>query len=67
MIYIPTQWLKNAENEDKVAELLQSSHGDVINSEYNRKYQKVLTELEFMGETKIVDKIKEGFFDIITP
>ncbi|WKY45381.1 hypothetical protein Q5O14_04580 [Eubacteriaceae bacterium ES2] len=56
MIYIPKEWLKNADNEQKVQHILSKYFINDINYDITL----MTRELEAIGETIIIEKIKTG-------
>lgn len=56
MIYIPKEWLKNADNEQKVQGILSKYFINDINYDITL----MTRELEAIGETIIIEKIKTG-------
>lgn len=56
MIYIPTPWLINPNNEDKVRELLENLNQDLITDDLLTETE-VISELEKLGETIIIEKL----------
>lgn len=59
MIYIPTPWLINPNNEDKVRELLENLNQDLITDDLMDRNQ-VIKELEKLGETTIIEKLENN-------
>lgn len=59
MIYIPTPWLINPNNEDKVRELLENLNQDLITNDLLKRNQ-VIKELEKLGETNIIEKLENN-------
>lgn len=59
MIYIPTPWLINPNNEDKVRELLENLNQDLITDDLINRNQ-VIKELEKLGETIIIEKLENN-------
>lgn len=59
MAYIPTNWLKNKDNERKVHELLEKLEYDIV-TEDSVPVEEVEEELESMGETIILEKLRNG-------
>lgn len=56
MIYIPKEWLENVENEKKVQDILSKYFINDINYDITL----MTKELEAIGETIILEKIKAG-------
>ncbi|MDI3537547.1 MAG: hypothetical protein PWP16_1442 [Eubacteriaceae bacterium] len=56
MIYIPKEWLNNADNEQKVQGILSKYFINDINYDITL----MTRELEAIGETIIIEKIKTG-------
>ncbi|MDK2905887.1 MAG: hypothetical protein PWR12_1965 [Eubacteriaceae bacterium] len=56
MIYIPKEWLKNEDNEQKVQGILSKYFINDINYDITL----MTRELEAIGETIIIEKIKTG-------
>ncbi|WKY48403.1 hypothetical protein Q5O24_03500 [Eubacteriaceae bacterium ES3] len=56
MIYIPKEWLKNADNEEKVHKILSKYFINDINYDITL----MTKELEEIGETIIIKKIEAG-------
>ncbi|MGD9475091.1 MAG: hypothetical protein AB7V37_08845 [Eubacteriaceae bacterium] len=56
MIYIPKEWLKNADNEQTVQHILSKYFINDINYDITL----MTRELEAIGETIIIEKIKTG-------
>lgn len=61
MIYLPTNWLAKPENESKVRDLLDNLNQDVI-TDVLLTESEVILELEKIGETIIIEKIKNNEF-----
>ena len=59
MIYIPTPWLINPNNEDKVRELLENLNQDLITDDLLTETE-VISELEKLGETIIIEKLNNN-------
>lgn len=59
MIYIPTPWLINPNNEDKVRELLENLNQDLITDDLMSRNQ-VIKKLEKLGETIIIEKLENN-------
>lgn len=59
MIYIPTPWLINPNNEDKARELLENLNQDLITDDLMNRNQ-VIKELEKLGETNIIEKLENN-------
>lgn len=59
MTYIPTPWLINPNNEDKVRELLENLNQDLITNDLLKRNQ-VIKELEKLGETNIIEKLENN-------
>ena len=59
MIYIPTPWLINPNNEDKVRKLLENLNQDLITDDLMDGNQ-VIEELEKLGETTIIEKLEKN-------
>ena len=59
MIYIPTPWLINPNNEDKVRELLEKLNQDLITDDLLTETE-VISELEKLGETIIIEKLNNN-------
>lgn len=53
MYYIPKEWIIS--NEDKVFEILNKVNTDVIDKDID-----IISELEAIGETIIIEKIEDG-------
>lgn len=56
MIYLPTPWIINPNNEDKVRELLENLNQDLITDDLLTETE-VISELEKLGETIIIEKL----------
>lgn len=59
MIYIPTIWLVEPKNEDKVYELLDILDRDLITDDSVTEAE-VISELEKIGETIIIEKLNNN-------
>lgn len=59
MIYLPTPWLVDPNNEGKVRELLENLNQDLITDDFMDKDQ-VVIELEKLGETTIIEKLENN-------
>lgn len=59
MIYLPTNWLVEPKNESKVRELLDNWNQDLIIDDLLTESE-VILELEKIGETIIIEKIKNN-------
>lgn len=59
MPYIPTEWIINKENENRIHELLDQLDIDVC-PVGDKTEQNVINKLKEMGETVIVKKLEEG-------
>lgn len=58
-MYIPKDWIKNKDNEEKIHELVEQLEVDVV--EIGSKSKKeVIEQLKTMGETIIVEKIENN-------
>lgn len=53
MYYIPKEWIIN--NEKKVFEILNKVNSDIIDKDID-----IISELEAIGETIIIEKIEDG-------
>lgn len=53
MYYIPKEWIIN--DEDKVFEILNKVNTDVIDKDID-----IISELEAIGETIVIEKIEDG-------
>jgi hypothetical protein len=62
MFYIPDAWLKDKKNHDKVRDILDGNLYTDINIDEN--VPKAIEALEAIGETRIIDKIKDGTITI---
>lgn len=56
MAYIPNDWLKDKKNAEKVHEIFDKYYSSDINVER----EKAINELEEIGETIIVEKLKSN-------
>lgn len=61
MIYLPHDWLNDPKNEARIRELLDSP-GDIGFESDFRKPQEIESELEALGEDKILDAYRKGLF-----
>lgn len=59
MLYIPTKWLVEPNNKDKVYELLDNLDRDLITDELMTETE-VISELEKIGETIIIEKLNNN-------
>lgn len=59
MIYIPTNWLVEPKNEDKVHDLLDELNQDLITDDSVTEAE-VIAELEKIGETIIIEKLNNN-------
>ena len=59
MPYIPTEWIINKENENRIHELLDQLDIDVC-PVGDKTEQNVIKKLKEMGETVIVKKLEKG-------
>ena len=59
MIYIPTTWLVEPKNKDKVYELLENLNQDLIMDDLLTEAE-VISELEKIGETIIIEKLNNN-------
>lgn len=57
MVYIPNEWIKYKENEDKIHELLNELDNDIIVSDTKEKKQEIIKKLGNLGEAIIIEKI----------
>lgn len=63
MVYIPSDWIVNKENEDKIHKLIDSLSDD-LKLEGKDKEEDVIKELEELGEIKIIQKLKSNAFNL---
>lgn len=56
MAYIPNDWLKDKKNDEKVHEIFDKYYSSDINIER----EKAINELEEIGETTIIEKLKSN-------
>lgn len=56
MFYVPNEWIKNKDNEPKIHEILNKHFYTDINVDVNL----VIKELKDIGETIIIEKLKDG-------
>ncbi len=56
MAYIPNDWLKDKKNSEKVHEIFDKYYSSDINIER----EKAINELEEIGETTIIEKLKSN-------
>lgn len=56
MFYIPNDWIKNKDNESKIHSILNKHLFTNINVDVNP----AIKELNDIGETIVIDKIKDG-------
>lgn len=59
MIYLPTNWLVEPKNEDKVRDLLDNLNQDLITDDLLTESE-VILELEKIGETIIIEKLNNN-------
>ena len=59
MTYLPTDWLVEPKNEDKVQELLDNLNQDLITDDLMTESE-VISELEKIGETIIIEKLNNN-------
>lgn len=59
MTYIPREWIRNKENEDKVHDVLNKLDCD-LKVEGDNIEEEVLKELNDIGEFIIIEKYKSG-------
>lgn len=64
MIYLNTKWLKNKDNEDKVYKILSKLDIDFGEENIDELTEKVKDELLLIGETKIIEEINKGSFNL---
>lgn len=62
MFYIPEGWLKDKKNDQKVRGILYANMSTDIN--IDQHVVKAIEALEAIGETVIIDKIKDGTITI---
>ena len=62
MVYIPTEWLQDKENLNKVANILNKLDND-IKDDNGYSEEDAIKELEELKEDIIINKLKEGFFN----
>lgn len=62
MIYIPEEWLKDKENMDKVHSILQELDTDIVIAGEEDKTKISINKLEELGESIIIEKIKDNSF-----
>lgn len=58
MFYVVPKWIKDKNNEDLIHEILNK----YIGSDVNPNNESAIKELEAIGETEIIDKLKNGYF-----
>lgn len=65
MIYIPKDWLKDENNEMLIHDILERYLGssDLKPEGFENDIELAFKELEEIGETIIIDKIKDGTFN----
>ena len=56
MFYIPKEWLKNKDNDQKVHDILDK----YLVSDLNLDTGPVIKGLKEIGETTVIEKIKDG-------
>lgn len=61
MMYIPSEWIKNIENEKEVRALMEKYTG-CFHFDYERDLEKTELRLKELGEYKILDELKKGTF-----
>lgn len=59
MVFLPSDWLINQQNESKVHELLNELNQDLITDE-SPTLENVISELEELGEEIIIEKLDNG-------
>lgn len=59
MVYIPEDFLIDVNNMNKVHDILSLLDEDLVTED---RKDEVLEKLNNLGETKIVEKLKDGFF-----
>ena len=62
MIYIPEEFLIDKKNMSKVAKILNALNIDVYTTSEETAMRQAKNELSKLGETKIIEKIEDGFF-----
>lgn len=60
MYYVPKDWIKRKDNESVIHEILNK----YLSSDINSDVDSAVKELEDIGETTIVEKLKDGFLAI---
>ena len=61
MIYIPSNWIKDRKNEEKIRMLISENLGCI---KFNESSQKVEDRLRELGELKILEEFRKGTFVI---
>ena len=61
MIYIPSNWIKDRKNEEKIRMLISENLGCI---KLNESSQKVEDRLRELGELKILEEFRKGTFVI---
>ena len=61
MIYIPSNWIKDRKNEEKIRMLISEILGCI---KLNESSQKVEDRLRELGELKILEEFRKGTFVI---
>lgn len=59
MLYLPNNWLVKQSNEKKVRSLLDNLNQDLITDDLLTEAE-VISELESLGETIIIEKLKNN-------
>lgn len=62
MVYVPSEWIKHNENEDKVTQILEKLDSDIIDEESPNK-EDVIKELDEMDEPIIIENLRNGNFN----
>lgn len=60
MLYIPNDWLKNKDNQEKVHEILSRHLYTDLVLDTDDELSTMFGELEALGEPIIIEKVKDG-------
>ena len=64
MIYIPDEWIKHKENEEKIGLLLSKATFCIKTKSYENELLQIEEDLKRLDEEKILEEFKKGTFII---
>lgn len=64
MIYIPDEWIKHKENEEKIGLLLSKATFCIKTKSYEKELLQIEEDLKRLDEEKILEEFKKGTFII---